>query len=600
MRVHVDRPLLRGLPRLSQAPPESHHVLPGIPREGAIAHSADIDTYVLDVEDHTNSPIVHLQVLEHQFTALPEIVLTPVSVPILRQALLDHPARDLVDFVLFGFTFGFDIGFRGVGLPSRPRNLRSAIDNPTAVSRAIAKELRRGHTAGPFSTPPFPCLHCSPLGSAPKKDGSVRLVLDLSSPRGCAINEDISKDEFSVTYSSFDDAVRLVARIGTHAMMAKLDIQHAFRLCPVRLDQLHLLGFRWFDLFFVDLRLPFGSRSSPFIFSQFADLLAWVLINIVGILFLLHYLDDFFLASDSSDTCSRYIANMLSFCHQAGIPIAHDKSVGPTSRMVYLGIEIDAATQVVSLPEEKLREIQLLVAAWISKDKCTKRELLSLIGSLSFAAKVVQPGRLFVRRLIDLSTTVKSLSHFIYINKGAKADIRWWHRFLTRWNGKQFFCVEQLLSSDLSLATDASSLGIGAVCGSSWFSVQIPSHLHHIHINAFELFAIFAAVVVWGHTWANKRVLFLTDNTCVVQVASAGTCKNEVIMRILRSMFMFTATWNIRLTFRHIPGSSNLYADLLSRLQVQQFRQAMPSADRSPSVVPERIWQVFEDSDTDS
>ena len=36
---------------------------------------------------------------------------------------------------------------------------------------------------------------------------------------------------------------------------------------------------------------------------------------------------------------------------------------------------------------------------------CTKRELLSLIGLLQHAAKVVVPGRTFVRRLINLSSS---------------------------------------------------------------------------------------------------------------------------------------------------------------------------------------------------
>ena len=327
--------------------------------------------------------------------------------------------------------------------------------------------------------------------------------------------------------------------------------------------------------------------------------LAWVLVHIVGILYLLHYLDDFFLAAHSQDACSRYMSHMLAFCKNAGIPIAHDKSVGPSSRLVYLGIEIDAAAQIVSLPSDKLQEIQTLLASWITRSKCTKRELLSLIGSLSFAAKVIQPGRLFLRRLIDLSTTVHALSHHIYINKAAQADILWWHHFMAKWNGRQSFCVEQLSSSVMHLATDASSFGIGAVFGRAWFSLRIPSQFTHFHINTMELFAIYAAVATWGHLWANHRILFLTDNDCVAQVASAGTCRNTDMMRILRAMFMLTASTNIRLSFRHIPGSSNTHSDFLSRLQVQEFRLSMPTADPSPSTVPEWIWEVLAGKEPD-
>ena len=544
--------------------------------------------------DHTGAHSVPRRL---PFSAIPALALTPVVVPILTQYLVNHPDRILVDFVLRGFTFGFDIGFRGIGLPSRPRNLRSALENPAAVTRALIKELRRGHTAGPFFSPPFACLHCSPLGSAPKKDGAVRLILDLSSPRGCTVNEDISRDEYSIVYSSFDEAVLMVSRLGTRAYMGKIDIRHAFRLCPVRLDQIHLLGFRWLGRFFVDLRLPFGSRSSPYIFSQFADLLAWILTHVVGIAFLLHYLDDFFLAADSEDNCASAMSAMLSFCRAAGIPIAQDKTAGPSSQIVYLGIEIDAAQQVIRLPGSKLAEIKALVAIWTVKHKCTKRKLLSLIGLLSFAAKVVQPGRIFLRRLIDLSTTVSELSHHIVINSSARGDIWWWHHFLDKWNGKRFFCIEQVTSTDLSLASDASSFGIGAVCGTAWLSAPLPQAVAQLHINILELFAVFVAVATWGRQWVNKRVLFFSDNMCVVQVASAGTCKDRLMMRILRAMFFFTAQHNIILSFRHLPGSSNVNADLLSRLQVQRFLQLSPFADRVPSAIPSSAWKVFEDDD---
>ena len=46
--------------------------------------------------------------------------------------------------------------------------------------------------------PPFSCLHCSPLGAVPKKDGTHRIILDLSSPKNCSVNAGIDHDEFSV------------------------------------------------------------------------------------------------------------------------------------------------------------------------------------------------------------------------------------------------------------------------------------------------------------------------------------------------------------------------------------------------------------------
>ena len=64
--------------------------------------------------------------------------------------------------------------------PGRKKPLSSSKDVSEDISTAILKELNRGHTKGPFTTPPFQHFHLSPLGGVPKPDGSIRVILDLS------------------------------------------------------------------------------------------------------------------------------------------------------------------------------------------------------------------------------------------------------------------------------------------------------------------------------------------------------------------------------------------------------------------------------------
>lgn len=91
-----------------------------------------------------------------------------------------------------------------------------------------------------------------------------------------------------------------------------------------------------------------------------------------------------------------------------------------------LGIEIDAAKSIIRLPNDKLLELIDLVRSWRSMKKCVKRELLSLIGSLSFACKVIKPGRIFLRQPIDLSTTLSKLHHHIDLTHPERADLKMW------------------------------------------------------------------------------------------------------------------------------------------------------------------------------
>ena len=106
---------------------------------------------------------------------------------------------------------------------------------------------------------------------------------------------------------------------------------------------------------------------------------------------------------------------------------------------------------------------------------CKKRELLSLIGSLSHACKAVRAGCAFLRRLIDLSTTAKQLNHFVRLTASAKSDIEWWHHFCTSWNGtSMMFMVNRTKPEcDMLIVSDASgSWGCGAIFGPNWFKLR--------------------------------------------------------------------------------------------------------------------------------
>lgn len=101
--------------------------------------------------------------------------------------------------------------------------------NPGAFSATINKEVSRSHSHGPTFYS-FPC--CTDRDYS-KKSGDYRLILDMSVNHAGAVNGAIDIADFSVTYFSFDDALALVRDAGPSPFMAKLDIKHAFRLCPL-------------------------------------------------------------------------------------------------------------------------------------------------------------------------------------------------------------------------------------------------------------------------------------------------------------------------------------------------------------------------------
>ena len=375
--------------------------------------------------------------------------------------------------------------------------------------------------------------------------------------------------------------------------MGKVDIKHAFRICPVQPDQWPLLCFQWLGEYYTDTRLPFGSRSSPFIFNTFAIALAWIIIQFGRLHFLIHYLDDYFLANFTRDLCHRDMQEFLRICSELGVPIADDKLIGPTTALTYLGIEIDSVAMTIRLPPEKLEQIKAIIRQWVRRVKCTKRELLSLIGLLAFASKVVKPGRMFLRRLIDLSTTVDSLNHFIYLNLEARGDINWWQQFLPEWNGLAIIHPTPITAIDLKLFTDASDIGFGCVYGNhwaygSWGWEWQPTE--ECNVNVRELFAVWAAIFTWGYQWANKEVVVFTDNQSIIDIWKTGTCTNKRMMRLVRALFFHAANLNLNVVMSHIPGKLNTNADLLSRFQVVEFLRLNPTADMEPTILQDEVW----------
>ena len=82
-------------------------------------------------------------------------------------------------------------------------------------------------------------------------------------PHGFSVNNSIDPDQFSLQYIKFDDVVTMVAKLGRGALMAKFDVQSAYRNVAVLPSQRYLLGMKWQGKFYVDLVLPFGLRSAP-------------------------------------------------------------------------------------------------------------------------------------------------------------------------------------------------------------------------------------------------------------------------------------------------------------------------------------------------
>jgi hypothetical protein len=539
-------------------------------------------------EEHNSLSSLNPAVVKNQHPS------TPINVKAWRPLVADHPDQRLVTEICEDLIMGVDIGFRGTPRNLVTRNMLSAFENPDVVRKTIDKEIAAGWSLGPFDVHPYPQFVINSIGVIPKKTGGHRMITDLSRPAE-GVNHSICKEDFSIQYSSIDDAVAILKRVGRHAFMCKLDIKDAFRLIPVRKKDWPLLGYQWDEQFYFHTKLPFGLRSSPFHFNRMATLLAWTIRHHSGSTGLINYLDDFW-CGDVPERCEHTFQVAQDICSKIAVPLADGKLVGPTSIITFLGIEIDASSQTLSLPHGKLNEIQQELLKWLAIKKCTKRQLLSLVGKLSFASKCIPAGRLFFRRLIDLSMKAQKLHHRLDLTKEAREDILWWCKFMPLWNGTAHFIDAVWQPADtLDLFTDAaSSVGAGGFYCGKWFFVAWPQQIKdnkQIHITWMELFPIVVAARLWGHLWSGRRIMFHSDNKAVVDIWYKGSSKSPLVMSLVRQLFFTAARFNFHVAISHVPGHINVIADLISRNLQVAFHRKVPSADQDPTQVPSQIIQ---------
>ena len=67
----------------------------------------------------------------------------------------------------------------------------------------------------------------------------------------------------------------------------------------------------------------------------------------------------------------------MALAEHLGIPLAPDKTMGPSHDMIFLGIKLDSTNMLASLPTEKLVAYKHDLLAVLDENKITLRDLKS-------------------------------------------------------------------------------------------------------------------------------------------------------------------------------------------------------------------------------
>ena len=520
---------------------------------------------------------------------------TPLKVEAWMERLATYPDKAFATFLLRGIREGFRIGVPCV----HPSSSQTPIsyEHESIVQSYLDREVHLGRMARLTPTEAAPLaplgLQISPFGVIPKRNhpDKWRLIVNLSAPLGLSANDAIDPELSLIAYTSIDDAAHFVQLLGRGCLLAKLDLREAYRAVPVHPADQPKLGVKWKEAVYINRSLPFGLRSAPKLLARWR--MGFLHSN--GIRCGLHYLDDFLLLgpADTQD-CHNALATTLSVCEQVCLPVAPEKTEGPVTTLSFLGIELDTVSLQLRLPQDKQTRTRAALARWMGSGAPlsprrlgTKRDLLSLIGLLNHVAKVVRPGRAFLRSLINASMTVHSLEHRVHLNSAVRQDIAWWHTFVQIWKGVSV--IPHATPSHMITSDASGGWGCWAVYQNLWIQLPWPHHWADVTIAPKELAPIILAVALWGPQWTGSKVCAQCDNMAVVYAVNKKSARDPTLSRLLRLLRLLCAIYDVTLVARHLPGVRNTSTDALSRNNLSMFLSLNPQASPMPTVIPSTL-----------
>ena len=137
----------------------------------------------------------------------------------------------------------------------------------------------------------------------------------------------------------------------------------------------------------------------------------------------------------------------------------------------------------ISIPPEKLRDVNDAVRHWMTKEFATKRQLQSILGLLLYAHKCVKPARVFLNRMLDVLRSGNGRQK-IYLTPDFKRDLGWFDKFLHTYNEVSLYNHRSI---DITLELDACLMGFGDRSGNCVYHLAIHRGFRNLTIVHLEM-----------------------------------------------------------------------------------------------------------------
>ncbi|XP_072178233.1 uncharacterized protein [Diadema setosum] len=413
---------------------------------------------------------------------------------------------------------------------------------PYALKAGVEQELDRLEKCGVL-TPIEHSEWSTGIVPVPKKDGTVRLCGNYK----CTVNPVLSS--VAPPNINVDD---ILSSLSGGVTFSKLDLAHAYNQTELDENSKQYLVLSTHKGLFKQNRLVFGITTAPAIWQNAIDK---VLQGLPGVQV---YLDDILVTGSSQEEHMRNLDAVLTRLEQRGLKLKKEKCEFECNSVEFLGHRIDA--QGVHTVEEKVKQI-------VNLPRPTDvSQLRSYLGLLNYYRKYVPNLAHVIAPLTDL---LKSDRKFAWSEEAETAFKR--SKELLQASDCLIHYDPQL---PISIATDASPIGIGAVLShvlpdGTERPIQFASRSltkterKYPQIEREALAIIFALRKFYMYIYG-RRFTLITDNKPLTALLGPYKSLPTLAAERMQRWAMYLAGFDYEIRYRTSKANAN--ADCFSRL----------------------------------
>ena len=461
-------------------------------------------------------------------------------------------------FILNIVQYGYIIQFESVPFQSYFIAKDMSNDNIIVCQRKVKQFLGSGAI---IKVKPSRDQFLSTIFPVPKKSlKDHQIILDLSD-----LNLFVRKLHFKL-----DSLDAIIAMIRPGDFFISIDISDAYYAIAMNIISMPYLTFLFLGVYYQFACLPQGLCSAPRIFMKVMRVVL-SLLRTRGVR-IAAWLDDFLLAASSASLAASHATLALGTLEELGFLPNYEKSeLTPVQRISHLGLIWDSLEYTVSVPLDKLKDVQTKCRVALSS-RVTVRRLSSILGSIEYFRWGFPYAAIHYRGLQRFVNTCLatglSYGSKVSASDSAKDDLRWWADAGSSLTPRSLapFSASLTVYSDASMSGWGGWTSYGREAFGSWSSSE-----RSMHINVLELRAVlFLFRCFFANTYDCSIAIRTDSSTVVAYINHQGGPTSRGLCDLALEFWDFCIARRIMVKASHLGGVHNCRADFLSRCSVPE------------------------------